>query len=82
MQRHQGGIALETQLLTEIHFGPVGQDSNLLDARIAEASQDMAGHGPSDPVLIVLDTTVGSRHGGAAVFNRMMVPERLCSAAP
>jgi alkylation response protein AidB-like acyl-CoA dehydrogenase len=25
---------------------------------------------------------IGSLHGGAAVFNRMMIPERLCSAAP
>jgi acyl-CoA dehydrogenase len=33
-------------------------------------------------VEVPKENLLGSLHGGAIVFNRMMVPERLCSAAP
>jgi len=33
-------------------------------------------------VEVPKENLVGPLHGGALVFNRMMVPERLCSAAP
>ena len=33
-------------------------------------------------VEVPKENLLGSLHGGAMVFNRMMVPERLCSAAP
>mmetsp|Transcript_3439 Transcript_3439/g.2041 ORF Transcript_3439/g.2041 Transcript_3439/m.2041 type:complete len:429 (-) Transcript_3439:1831-3117(-) len=33
-------------------------------------------------VEVPKENLVGSLHGGTLIFNRMMVPERLCSAAP
>ncbi|RMD81543.1 MAG: acyl-CoA dehydrogenase [Candidatus Dadabacteria bacterium] len=33
-------------------------------------------------VKVPKENLVGPLHGGALVFNRMMIPERLCSAAP